>query len=43
MAAVALLPPGAGQAAFVLAGLGVEVIGLGFLFRAHRIPPEEQR
>jgi hypothetical protein len=39
MAAIAVLPATGARAAFLLAGMGVEAIGLVLLFRAH-IPPE---
>jgi len=35
LAAVVLLPPGAAQGAFVLAGIAVEALGLALAFRAH--------
>ena len=35
LAAVALLAPAVPRAAFVLAGLGVEVLGLIFVVRSH--------
>jgi hypothetical protein len=38
LAAVALLPPTASRAAFVLAGIGVEMLGLALVVRAHAIP-----
>ncbi|HEY6347391.1 MAG TPA: hypothetical protein VIY49_38375 [Bryobacteraceae bacterium] len=39
MAAIAVLPATGARAAFLLAGIGVESIGLVLAFRAH-IPPE---
>jgi hypothetical protein len=39
MAAIAVLPATAARVAFLLAGIGVESIGLVLAFRAH-IPPE---
>jgi hypothetical protein len=36
-AAVALLAPGSIRVVFVLSGIGVEIIGLVFVARAHRI------
>ncbi len=36
LAAVVLLPAAAPQAAFALAGVGVEVLALVLVFRAHR-------
>ncbi len=38
LAAVALLPSAPPRAAFVLAGIGVEMLGLAILIRSHRIP-----
>jgi hypothetical protein len=35
LAAVILLGPGAARAAFLLSGVGVEVIGLIVVFRSH--------
>ena len=35
LAAVILLAPGAARAVFLLAGIGVEVIGLVVVFRSH--------
>jgi hypothetical protein len=43
LTAVAVLRPGAAQGAFATAGAVVEVIGLGMLFRAHRVAREEER
>ena len=43
LAAVALLPPSASQASFVVVALGVEALGLGFVFRAHLLPGRERR
>jgi hypothetical protein len=37
LAALALLPSGASQSSFVLVALGVEVLGLIFVFRSHLI------
>lgn len=42
-AAIALLPSGPSQAAFVLVALGVEILGLTLVFRAHLIPSRERR
>lgn len=42
LAAVALLPSGASQIAFVLVALGVEILGLTLVFRAH-LPSREPR
>ena len=38
LAAVVLLPAGGSRAAFVLAGMAVEVLALVLVFRSHRIP-----
>lgn len=38
LAAVALLRSGPQQSGFVLAGVGVEVLGLALAVRSHRIP-----
>ena len=35
LAAIALLRPGPSQPAFLFAGIGVEVLGLALLVRAH--------
>jgi hypothetical protein len=43
LAAIALLPSGASQAAFVLVALGVEILGLTLVFRAHLIPSRERK
>ena len=42
LAAIALLPPGAARGAFLMAGLGVEALGMGLVVRAH-IPVIEER
>ena len=42
LAAVAMLRTAASIAAFVLAGAGVEALGLALAFRAHRIWREEK-
>lgn len=41
LAAIVLLAGGAGRAAFVLAGVGVEILGLTLVIRAHRAPKGE--
>ena len=41
--AIALLPAGASQASFVLVALGVEILGLTLVFRAHLIPSRERK
>lgn len=38
LAAVVLLPTPGARSAFVLAGIGVEVLGLVLIFRAHVLP-----
>jgi membrane protein implicated in regulation of membrane protease activity len=43
LAAIALLPSGPSQVSFVLVALGVEVLGLTLVFRAHLIPSRERR
>jgi hypothetical protein len=37
LAAVALLPPAPPRAVFVLAGIGVEALGLVFVVRSHLV------
>ena len=37
LSAVVLLPPGAPQAVFTLAGIAVEVLALAIVFRAHLV------
>jgi hypothetical protein len=43
LAAVALLRSPASEAAFMLAGLGVEALGLIFVVRSHLIPRGDRR
>jgi hypothetical protein len=43
LTAVSILAPAGQLAGFVLAGIGVEIIGLSLLARAHRVAPEETR
>lgn len=43
LAALALLPPSGSQVSFVLVALGVEALGLAFVFRAHLLPGRERR
>jgi hypothetical protein len=43
LAAIALLPAGPSQVSFVLVALGVEALGLTFVFRAHLIPSRERK
>ena len=42
LTAIVLLPPGSARAAFLLAGLAIEALGLGLMVRAH-IPVFEER
>jgi hypothetical protein len=42
LAAIALLPSLASRWAFVVAGLGVEVLGLVLTIRSHLIPKEQK-
>lgn len=43
LAALALLPPSGSQTSFVLVAIGVEALGLAFIFRAHLLPGRERR
>jgi hypothetical protein len=43
LTAIALLPPGPVDVAFVVAGLLVEGLGMGLVVRAHVPPMEENR
>jgi hypothetical protein len=43
LAAIVLFASPPLRAAFVLAGIAVEVLGLALAFRAHLIPREEKR
>jgi hypothetical protein len=43
LSAIVLFAMGPLQAAFVLAGLAVEAVGLVLAFRSHLIPREEKR
>jgi hypothetical protein len=43
LGAIALLPSGGSQVSFVLVALGVELLGLVLVFRAHLIPSRERR
>ena len=38
LAAIILLAPALPRAAFILAGVGVEIVGLALVIRAHRLP-----
>jgi hypothetical protein len=42
LAAIALLPVGSPRAAFVLAGMGVEIMGIFVLVRSHYGLPRER-
>ncbi len=42
LAAIALLPARPPRAAFILAGMGVEVMGAFMLFRSHYTLPRER-
>jgi hypothetical protein len=42
LAAVVLLPFSPSQAAFALAGMGVEIMGLTLVVRAHLIPHRDR-
>jgi hypothetical protein len=41
-AAIALLPAAAERVIFLLAGIGVELLGLGLAFRSHLAPKDER-
>lgn len=41
--AIALLPSGVSQIAFILAALVIEALGLILVFRAHLLPLRERR
>ena len=43
LAAIVLLAAPASRGAFVIAGMAVEALGLGMVFRSHAIPREEKR
>jgi len=43
LTAIVLLPAASARAAFVLAGVGVEILGFGLTVRAHIPEPEETR
>jgi hypothetical protein len=43
LTAVSILVSAGQQAGFVLAGVGVEILGVILLARAHRVRPEESR
>jgi hypothetical protein len=39
LSALVLLGPGPARSAFILAGMGVELLGLGLAVKAHLVPP----
>jgi hypothetical protein len=43
LTAIALLPSGPSQVSFVLIALGVEALGLTFVFRSHLIPGRDRK
>ncbi len=43
LAAIALLPSGPSQVSFVLVALGVQMLGLTLVIRAHSLPGRERR
>jgi len=45
LTAIALLPPGSARGVFLVAGLGVEALGMGLVVREHmpEPPPEQGR
>jgi hypothetical protein len=43
LTAIALLPPGSARGAFLLAGLGVEALGMGLVVRAHMPAPQPEQ
>jgi hypothetical protein len=43
LTAIGLLPPGSARGAFLLAGLGVEALGIGLVARAHMPAPPPER
>jgi hypothetical protein len=42
LAAIVLLPAGGARAGFLLAGTGVEILGLVLAFRSHLLPRRER-
>ncbi len=42
VAALALLPPAGARVIFLLAGMGVELLGLALAFRGHLAPKEDR-
>ena len=43
LAALALLPSGASEASFVLVAIGVEILGLVFIFRSHLVVARDRK
>ena len=43
LAALALLPSGASEASFVLVAIGVEILGLVFIFRSHLVAVRDRK
>ena len=43
LTAIAVLPSGSARAAFLLAGLAIEALGIGLVVRAHILVFEERR
>ena len=43
LTAIALLPPGSARGAFLVAGLGVEALGIGLVVRGHMPEPPPER
>jgi hypothetical protein len=42
LTAIAILPQAGARAGFLLAGLGVEIVGLVLVFRSHTQPKEDR-
>jgi len=42
LAAIAVLPPGSPRGVFLLAGLGIEALGMGLAGRAHMPQPQAE-
>ncbi len=43
LTAIVLLPPGSARGAFLLAGLGIQALGMGLVVRAHMPEPKLDR
>jgi hypothetical protein len=43
LTAIVLLPPGSARAAFLVAGLGIQALGMGLVVRAHLPAPRLDR